>query len=143
VGESSKGDDPEGGVVVYPRVVQDARSCFHMMGVSFKGTEKGFLDFLTSVDEGQRFVSVTKQKGKRELKNLECSINFDVRGVGSSRVRGLGFEVAFLLSFGFFQVFIPLFSVFILFWSPCILHVCLGASLCFFNAISFLTYQKK
>jgi hypothetical protein len=93
VGESSKGDDPEGGLVVYPRVVQDARSCFHMMGVSFKGTEKGFLDFLTSVDEGQRFVSVTKQKGKRELKNLECSINFDVRGVGSSRVRGKRFGV--------------------------------------------------
>jgi len=73
-GESSKGDDPEGGVVVYPKVVQDARSCFYTMGVSFKGTEKGFLDFLTLVDE---------KKGKREVKNLECSINFDARGVGS------------------------------------------------------------
>jgi DNA helicase HerA-like ATPase len=52
VGESSKGDDPKGGVVVYPRVVQDARLCFRMMGVSFKGTEKGFLDFLILVDEG-------------------------------------------------------------------------------------------
>jgi len=52
VGESSKGDDPEGGVVVYPMVVQDARVCFRMMGVSFKGTEKGFLDFLILVDEG-------------------------------------------------------------------------------------------
>jgi hypothetical protein len=52
VGESSKGDDPEGGVVVYPMVVQDARLCFRMLGVSFKGTEKGFLDFLILVDEG-------------------------------------------------------------------------------------------
>jgi hypothetical protein len=52
VGESSKGVDPGGGVVVYPRVVQDARSCFRSMGISFKGSEKGFLDFLTLVDEG-------------------------------------------------------------------------------------------
>jgi len=29
-----------------------------------------------------------RKKGKREIKNLECSINFDARGVGSSRVRG-------------------------------------------------------
>jgi len=88
VGESSKGDDPEGGVVVYPKVVQDASSCFHTMGVSFKGTKKGFLDFSTLVDEGQRFASAFKQNGKREVKNLECLINFDARGVGSSRVRG-------------------------------------------------------
>lgn len=27
-------------------------------------------------------------KGIRELKNLECSINFDARGVGSSWVKG-------------------------------------------------------
>jgi hypothetical protein len=53
MGESSKGDDPEGGVVVYLRVVQDARPCFRMMEVSFKGTKKGFLDFLTLVDEEQ------------------------------------------------------------------------------------------
>jgi hypothetical protein len=52
------------------------------------GIEKGFLDFLTLVDEGQRYVFTPKQKGKRKVKNLECSINFDARGVGSSRVRG-------------------------------------------------------
>jgi hypothetical protein len=40
VGESSKGVDPEGGVF-YPRVVvQDARSCFRTMGISFKGSKK-------------------------------------------------------------------------------------------------------
>jgi hypothetical protein len=78
VGESSMGDDLERGVVV-PRVVQDARSCFCTMGISFNGTERGFPDFLTLVDEGQRFVSAPKQKGKREVKNLECSINFDLR----------------------------------------------------------------
>jgi hypothetical protein len=45
VGEYSNGDNPEGGV-------QDARSCFRTMGVSFKGTENGILDFLTLVNEG-------------------------------------------------------------------------------------------
>jgi len=43
---------------------------------------------LTLVDNGQRPVFAPKQKGKREVKNLECSINFDDSGVGSSRVRG-------------------------------------------------------
>ena len=50
--------------------------------------EKGFLDFLTLVDEGQHqavSISTTKRKGRRDLKNFECSINFDARGVGSSR----------------------------------------------------------
>jgi hypothetical protein len=31
---------------------------------------------------------IKRKKGKIEVKNLECSINFDDRGVGSSRVRG-------------------------------------------------------
>jgi hypothetical protein len=30
----------------------------------------------------------SKLQGIRELKNLECSINFDARGVGSSQVKG-------------------------------------------------------
>lgn len=63
--------------------------------------EKGFLGFLTWT-ENQRYDSdsppkndkkINRKKGKREVKNLECSINFNARGVGSSRVRGkkLGF----------------------------------------------------
>jgi hypothetical protein len=38
---SSKGGDPEGGVV-YPRVVQDSRSCFRTMGVCFRGLRRVF-----------------------------------------------------------------------------------------------------
>jgi hypothetical protein len=97
VGESSKGDGPEERDVVYPRVVQDARSCFRMMGVSLLGSdEKCFLDFLTWTED-QRYDSdsipkkekkIKRKKGKREVNNLECSINFDARVVGSSRVRG-------------------------------------------------------
>jgi hypothetical protein len=33
-------------------------------------------------------VSVSNTKGKRELKNLKCSINFEARGSSSSRVKG-------------------------------------------------------
>jgi prophage tail gpP-like protein len=97
VGESSKGVDPKESVVVYPRVVEVSRSCFCTMGVSFVGSDqKGFLDFLTLLED-ERFNSdsspkkdneIKRKKGKREVKNLECSINFDAKGVGSSRVRG-------------------------------------------------------
>jgi hypothetical protein len=46
---------------------------------------------LALIDEGQRqevSVLASKLKGYREIKNLECSINFDARRVGSSRVKG-------------------------------------------------------
>jgi hypothetical protein len=68
--------------------VQDAKACYHTMRISFKGDENGFLDFLTLIDKGQCQEdpdSVPKLKGSREVKNLECSINFDARGVRSSR----------------------------------------------------------
>jgi hypothetical protein len=87
VGEYSSEGDREGEVVGCPGAVQVASSCNHTMGVSYRGNQKGFLNFLALVDEGQYqevSVSTSKQKGKRELKNLECSINFDAKGVGSS-----------------------------------------------------------
>jgi hypothetical protein len=98
VGESSKGVDPKD-IVVYPRVVEDSKSCFRMMGVSFVGSDqKGFLDFLALIgDEDERFdfesppkkdKEIKRKKGKREVKNLECSINFDARGMGFSWDRG-------------------------------------------------------
>ena len=58
------------------------------MGISSGGDEKGFLDFLTLVDERQHqeiLVSAFKPKGSRELK---CLINFDARGVGYSKGKG-------------------------------------------------------
>jgi hypothetical protein len=52
VGESSKRASPEERDAVYPRVVQDAKSCFRTMGVSFLGSdEKGFLDFLSWTED--------------------------------------------------------------------------------------------
>jgi hypothetical protein len=38
-------------------------------------------------------LSAYKKKGKTKVKNLEYSINFDTRGVGSSRVRDKRFGV--------------------------------------------------
>jgi hypothetical protein len=91
VGVYSKGNDLEGEVTSYPGVVQVARSCYRTMGVSYRGNEKGFLDFFALIDEGQHqkvSVSTSKPKGYKEIKNLECSINFDARGVGSSQEKG-------------------------------------------------------
>jgi hypothetical protein len=99
------------------------------------------------------------RKGSRELKNLECSINFDARGVGScpEKARGLllccNVAHGFLLVLGFccgahgvssvFWVFAGFFFVycFSCFGLLCIFHVYLGA-LCafFFNDISLITY---
>jgi hypothetical protein len=101
---------------------------FTRWGVSFKGAEKGFLDFLTLVDEGQCSVSAPKQKGKREVKNLECLINLDARGVGSSRVRGKRLGVSFV--FCIFSGVLPLFSAVVFFffffvsllYTPCMLR---------------------
>jgi hypothetical protein len=57
--------------------------------------------------------------------------------------RSWGFDVTFLLSFGFFGCSFSFFLFFVLFWCPfCILHVCLGALLRFFNAIC-LPIKKK
>jgi hypothetical protein len=94
------------------------------------GDEKGFLDFLTLVDERQHqeiLVSAFKPKESRELK---CSINFDARGVGYSQGKG---ERALTLlycspwfSAGFCHgalgvssiLFLFLFFLFNLFWCP-------------------------
>jgi hypothetical protein len=80
VGEFSRGGDFEG--------VGDF--CFQILGVSHKGNAKGFWDLMSKIDEEhlQEFsISTPKCNGRREVKNLECSINYDVRGFGSSRVK--------------------------------------------------------
>jgi hypothetical protein len=54
---------------------------------------KGFLDFMAQVTVEQRQeapVSTSKFKRSREVKNLECTINYDARGFGSSRGKARG-----------------------------------------------------
>jgi hypothetical protein len=71
--------------------MEDVKSYYHTKGISYKGDEKDFMDFLTLIDEGQHQedpISNLKPKGNREVNNLDCSINFDTRGVCSSRSKG-------------------------------------------------------
>jgi hypothetical protein len=52
---------------------------------------KGFWDLMTQVDEEQRqetLVPTPKLKG--EVKNLECSINYDARGFSSNQGKARG-----------------------------------------------------
>jgi hypothetical protein len=61
------------------------------LGLTVGDDEKKLLSLFSVIDAGRDLdprVSVSNNKGKRELKNLECSINFETRGCGSSRVKG-------------------------------------------------------
>jgi hypothetical protein len=92
VDESSRGGGFEeiGGP---PGATIDLNFCFQTLGVSHERNVKGFLDFMAQVDAEQRQegpVSTFKFKGSREVKNLECTINYDARGFGFSRSKARG-----------------------------------------------------
>jgi hypothetical protein len=81
VGVSLSGGDFVGAVIS-----PVATLCLQVAGISFEGDMMGFLNLMAQVDKGQRHEipdSTPKLKGRRELKNLECSINFDDRNHGS------------------------------------------------------------
>jgi hypothetical protein len=87
VSESSRGGGFEeiGGP---PEAAIDLNFYFSTLGVSHEGNVKCFLDFMTVIDAEHCLeapVSSHKFKGSREVKNLECSINYDARGFSSSR----------------------------------------------------------
>jgi hypothetical protein len=85
----SRGGDSEE-VVGSPGAVFDTTLCLQAVGISFDGNEKGFLDIMAQVVEGQRLevpVSTPKIKGNRELHNLECDINYDAKSLGSTQGR--------------------------------------------------------
>jgi hypothetical protein len=72
----------------YPDVVIRSKAAAPALGITFGGDEKRFMDLLSSIEEDRHREdggSVSRPKGWRERKNLECSLNFDVGGVGSSR----------------------------------------------------------
>jgi hypothetical protein len=79
------------GLEGYFEGVFDAMECTPTLGLTFGGDDKRLLN-LFSVMEADRYreegVFVSNTKGKRELKNLECSINFEARGSSFSRVKG-------------------------------------------------------
>jgi hypothetical protein len=58
--------------------------------LTFEGNKKSLLNHFSVIEEDrycEEGVSASNTKGKRKLKNLECSINFEARGCGSSRVK--------------------------------------------------------
>jgi hypothetical protein len=85
VGDSSEKSDLING---YSEAVVSSLEIAQALGISFGDNKKKFLDLMSEIEEGQHRVdggSVLKPKGWRELKNLECSLNFDVGSFGSSR----------------------------------------------------------
>jgi hypothetical protein len=71
----------EKGVENYSEVVLDAVKFTSVVGLSGGegGDEKSFLKLFSNIEE-ERKAYTPKVKGKRELKNLECSINYEARG---------------------------------------------------------------
>jgi hypothetical protein len=75
------------GVEGYSKVVIDAVNFTPAVGLSWGGDKKSLLDlFFIIYKEREHFINVStpKVKGKKELKILECSINFEARGQRSS-----------------------------------------------------------
>jgi hypothetical protein len=71
-------------------VIQRANAIYPILGISFEGHKLQLLDFLSFIEEERRIeeegaLSCGAKKGKMEVKNLECSINYEARGSCSSR----------------------------------------------------------
>jgi hypothetical protein len=71
-------------------VIQRANEIYPILGISFKGHKLQLLDFLSFLEVDRLLgeggaLSCGGKKGKREVKNLECSINYDARGSCSNR----------------------------------------------------------
>lgn len=82
-------------MAVTPRQCNVQRRSSSFLGISCEGNEKKLLELLTVLDEEQRhevLASPSKPKGRKELKNLECSINFD--GISDTSRQGKGKRVA-------------------------------------------------
>ena len=83
-------DTPVMGLEGYFEGVLDAMECTPTFGLTFGGNEQRLLNLFLVIEEDQyceERVSVSNTKGKRELKNLEFSINFEAIGSSSSRVK--------------------------------------------------------
>jgi hypothetical protein len=85
-----------GGLGYSDWVMQSANEIYPIVGMTFVGHKLQLLAFLTCIEEErkeERRLGKGRTKGKREVKNLESSINYDAKGSGLSsgkrRVRGL------------------------------------------------------
>jgi len=85
-----------GGLGYSDWVMQSANEIYPIVGMTFVGHKLQLLAFLTSIEEErkeERRLGKGRTKGKREIKNLESSINYEAKGSGLSsgkrRARGL------------------------------------------------------
>jgi hypothetical protein len=75
----------------YSEGVLGAMELAPTLGLTVGDDEKKLLSLFSAIEvnrDRDPGVSVSNCKGKRELKNLKCSINFETRSCGSSRVKG-------------------------------------------------------
>jgi hypothetical protein len=72
----------------YSEVVLNAMGATPTMGFTFGGNERRLIPFIDEDRYRENGVFASKSKGKRELKNLECSINFEARGSCSNQGKG-------------------------------------------------------
>jgi len=81
-----------GGLGYSEWVMQSANEIYPIVGMTFVGHKLQLLAFLTCIEEERRLGN-GRTKGKREIKNLESSINYDAKGSGlirgKRRARGL------------------------------------------------------
>jgi len=70
-------------------VIQCAKQIYLIVGISYVSNKLQLLALLIFLEEERQKVVLgalfrSGTKGKREVKNLECSVNYDARGVHSS-----------------------------------------------------------
>lgn len=73
-----------------------------MVGISCEGHGDQTVALLTVIEEGHLWEekgACSKSRGKRELLNLECSINYETTGMGKARLTF--FSVKRFVGFGF------------------------------------------
>ena len=56
-----------------------------VVGLSWGGDDKRILNLLSGIEKEKRELAAPKVKGKRELKNLDCSLNIEASGRRSSQ----------------------------------------------------------
>jgi hypothetical protein len=71
----------------YPKEVIRTLNFAPVVGLSWGGEDKRMLNLLSEIEKEKRELAAPKVKGKRELKNLECSLNFEASGKRSSQAK--------------------------------------------------------
>ena len=64
----------------YSKEVIDMMNFAPVVGLSWGGDNKRLSNLFSVIEEEKWELAAPKVKGKRELKNLECSWNFEARG---------------------------------------------------------------